>query len=64
MENKGKTGISFATILISPAKQPAVPQNGFGFKALFIATSLFLISSGSASNAFYICYRDFVLHCL
>jgi hypothetical protein len=31
-------------------KQPAVPQNGFGFKALFIATSLFLISSGSASN--------------
>jgi hypothetical protein len=37
--------MSFATMLINPAKQPAVPQNGFGFKALFIATSLFLISS-------------------
>jgi hypothetical protein len=46
-----KMNMSFATMLINPAKQPAVPQNGFGFKALFIATSLFLISSGSASNA-------------
>jgi hypothetical protein len=23
-------------MLINPAKQPAVPQNGFGFKALFV----------------------------
>jgi hypothetical protein len=33
------------------ALKKLVPQNGFGFKALFIATSLFLISSGNASNA-------------
>jgi hypothetical protein len=26
------------SMLINPTKQPAVPQNGFGFKALFIET--------------------------
>jgi hypothetical protein len=41
--------MSFATMLISPPKQPGVPHTGS--KTLFISTSLFLISSGNASSA-------------
>jgi hypothetical protein len=43
------SGISFATMLTKPAKQPTVPQTGSS--TLFISTSLFLMSSGNASNA-------------
>jgi hypothetical protein len=43
------SGMSFATMLTRPAKQPTVPQ--MGSSTLFISTSLFRMFSGNASSA-------------
>jgi hypothetical protein len=53
-------GMSFATILIKPAKQPAVLQ--VGSEILSILTSRFLMCFGNASSATTSVLKLFVKH--